>query len=152
MAVEDRYELIKQLESPLVKCTEYRIISLKSEPEKAEAVKEWEAYCTGGGEGWVIKSHPYHFKEDSAGHLILPMLKVRGIDYLRLIYGIDYLEAPYFKKLLDRSIGSKRQLAKRQEELSDGILKSFLHGYPQQVQTYTAAFYGVDYQKINATL
>lgn len=152
MRVEERYELIKKFESPLVKCVEYTIVSLNSESEKAKAISAWESYCKQGGEGWVIKSYPFHFCEESSGHLVLPMLKVRGIDYLRLVYGIDYLEANYFRKLLDRSTSSKRQLAKKQEELADGVLKSFLRGYPQQMMIYSAAFFGVDYQKINATL
>jgi len=132
--------------------TEYQVVSLHSQEECAAAVKAWTEYCRGGGEGWVIKAYPYHFREDQSGSIILPMLKVRGIDYLRLVYGIDYLEPQYYKRLVDRGIKSKRQLAKRQEELADLILKSFINGYPQLTQSYSAAFYAVDYQKINATL
>jgi len=152
MPVPERYNLIKQLESDMIKCTEYRVVPLHSIDECAAAVKAWEEYCRGGGEGWVVKAYPNYFSEDQSGSVVLPMLKVRGIDYLRLVYGIDYLEPQYYKYLLDRSISSKRQLARKQEELADNILKSFIKGYPQLTQAFSAAFYAVDYQKINATL
>jgi hypothetical protein len=39
---------------------------------------------------------------DAAGKPILPMVKVRGRDYLRLIYGIDYLDPAYFSIIKNR--------------------------------------------------
>jgi len=51
------------------------------------------------------------------------MLKVRGIDYLRLVYGFDYLEPVYFDKLKDRSVNAKRRLSKIQFEIADNTNK-----------------------------
>ncbi len=47
--------------------------------------------------------------------MILPFLKVRGADYLRLVYGIDYLEDKYFNsvsKVLDGEASLKTSLEK----------------------------------------
>jgi len=152
MEAEPRYDLIRKFESDHVKCVEYKIVNLNNENERATAVQDWLKYCSEGGEGWVVKICPKLVQYNETGRCMVPMLKVRGIDYLRLVYGIDYLEDKYFIQLIERNISPKRGLSKRQFEISNLILKSFIGGYPHQCMLYSAAFFGVDYQKINATL
>jgi len=80
------------------------------------------------------------------------MVKVRGRDYLRLIYGIDYLEPKYFAAITKRKIGPKRALARKQLELAEIILKTFIHGHYKQRMKAVAAFFGANELEINATL
>eukprot|EP01126_Amoeba_proteus_P050720 TRINITY_DN6014_c0_g1_i5.p1 TRINITY_DN6014_c0_g1~~TRINITY_DN6014_c0_g1_i5.p1 ORF type:complete len:685 (-),score=124.86 TRINITY_DN6014_c0_g1_i5:3-2057(-) len=148
-----RYEWIKKFESPHVHCCKHVIVNLESPEECAAATECWLKDCASGGEGWVIKPERSLFVEDQDGKLILPCLKVRGSDYLRLIYGIDYLDnEEYFASVTKRNIHGKRTLSKLQHELSDNIIKTFLSGEPHLTLGFIAAFYGVDQSfKINPT-
>jgi hypothetical protein len=94
--------LIGRLATGHLKPVEYRHIDLASPESTQEAVQAWEDYCANGGEGWVIKIAPSLVQWDAAGKPILPMVKVRGRDYLRLIYGIDYLDPAYFAIIKNR--------------------------------------------------
>jgi protein phosphatase len=49
--------------------------------------------------------------------LVQPGLKVRGREYLRIIYGPDYTEPGNLKRLRDRGLGHKRSLAEREYAL-----------------------------------
>jgi len=152
MPVLDRYRLIKSFESEHVKSVEYQIVNLSNDTEKSNAITNWLKYCEQGGEGWVIKICPTLHQNDQKAKNIIPMLKVRGIDYLRLVYGIDYLSDSYFDQIKERAVHRKRELARQQSEIADNILKFFLHGYPHKVCNWVAAFFGTDFQSINATL
>jgi len=135
-----------------VKCVEYMLVNLNSDEEKKNAVKQWEKYCCEGGEGWVIKVTPTQFIDSPTGQLILPMVKVRGIDYLRLVYGIDYLEPKYFDYVKKRDVAPKRLLSRLHFEIADNILKCYLQNLTHQQMKYSAAFFGLDSSNINATL
>lgn len=120
--------------------------------------------------GWVIKACPSLVRYDMKGKFILPMVKVRGRDYLRLIYGIDYLEDDYFAKIKNRwvthrviklervlatlfcrSVSAKRTLSRQQHELAMNILKCFLGNQPRMRLKYLAAFYGLDFQTLRSS-
>jgi protein phosphatase len=49
--------------------------------------------------------------------LVQPGPKVRGREYLRLIYGPDYTEAANLRRLRQRNLGHKRSLALREYAL-----------------------------------
>jgi hypothetical protein len=49
--------------------------------------------------------------------LVQPGLKVRGREYLRIIYGPDYTEPGNLERLRRRSLGHKRSLALREYAL-----------------------------------
>jgi hypothetical protein len=49
--------------------------------------------------------------------LAQPGLKVRGREYLRIIYGPDYTEPENFARLKDRNLGHKRSKALREYAL-----------------------------------
>jgi len=147
----EKYNFMKKFETKHVKCVEHISVNLNSEVERKNAVAEWEKYCKEGGEGWVIKISP-QFQDTPTGHLMLPMVKVRGVDYLRLIYGIDYLEPNYFNFIKKRDIAPKRVLSRLQFEIADNILKCYLQGLTHLQMKYVAAYYGTDSGNINATL
>lgn len=144
----ERYKLINRLSTEHLKPVEYRYIDLDSQESKQEAIKAWEDYCLNGGEGWVVKIAPSLVQWDATGKPVLPMVKVRGRDYLRLIYGIDYLDPAYFGIIKNRSVGSKRTLSRHQTELANNILKCFLGDQLRQRLKYLAAFNGLDFQTL----
>ena len=61
---------------------------------------------------------------------IQPGLKVRGREYLRIIYGPDYTERANLAKLRPRSVGKKRSLALREYILGLEGLDRVARGEP----------------------
>ncbi len=77
------------------------------------AVTEWWLELTAsGGEGMVVKpvSAP-------GPRGVQPAIKCRGREYLRIIYGPDYLEPDTLTRLRKRHLGRKRGLALREHGL-----------------------------------
>jgi protein phosphatase len=59
-----------------------------------------------------------------------PGLKVRGREYLRLIYGPDYTEPAHLARLRARQVGRKRSLALREYALGLEALDRVARGEP----------------------
>ena len=90
----------------------------------AAATRWWEDLTAAGGEGMVVKPAanlaPPGRSEETAerpGRLVQPGLKVRGREYLRLIYGPDYTEPGNLTRLRQRGLSHKRSLALREYAL-----------------------------------
>jgi len=64
-----------------------------------------------GGEGLVFK--PTAFTVQGSRGLIQPAMKVRGRDYLRIIYGPDYDLPENIERLRQRGLGRKFSLVER---------------------------------------
>lgn len=62
--------------------------------------------------------------------LAQPGLKVRGQEYLRIIYGPDYTEPENFSRLRDRKLGHKRSLALREYAVGLEALERAARGEP----------------------
>jgi protein phosphatase len=62
--------------------------------------------------------------------LVQPGLKVRGREYLRLIYGPDYTEPVNLVRLRQRAVGHKRSLALREYALGLEALDRLARGEP----------------------
>jgi hypothetical protein len=60
--------------------------------------------------------------------LVQPGIKVRGREYLRIIYGADYTNPSNLTRLRDRDTGHKRSLAARQYALGVEALHRFTSG------------------------
>ena len=110
------------LESDLVTPTRHRYVDLSSERERDAATQWWLELTADGGEGMVVK--PAHL----TGGRIQPGLKVRGREYLRIIYGPDYTDS--LEVLRERHLGKKRQLAVREHGLGLESLTGFVAGEP----------------------
>lgn len=80
-----------------------------------EATGWWERLTGAGGEGMVVK--PAANLVRGKRGLVQPGLKVRGREYLRIIYGPDYTEQPNLDRLRHRGLGHKRSLAEREYAL-----------------------------------
>ncbi|MGZ0146955.1 polynucleotide kinase-phosphatase [Kribbella sp. WER1] len=88
----------------------------------------WEELTAAGGEGMVVK--PAANLTRTAKGLAQPGLKVRGQEYLRLIYGPDYTDPANFTRLRDRNLGHKRSLALREYALGLESLTRAAQGEP----------------------
>jgi hypothetical protein len=110
------------LDADVITPTRHRFVDLSSARERQEAADWWLALTASGGEGMVVKP------ADLAGPKAQPALKVRGREYLRIIYGADYTES--LGVLRDRRLGKKRQLARREHGLGLEALAAFTGGQP----------------------
>jgi protein phosphatase len=115
----------------LLRATAYVVADLgapAAEAPEVAAVEWWEQLTASGGEGMVVK--PWgNFSRGSRG-LRQPGLKVRGREYLRIIYGPDYTEPPNLARLRQRSLGHKRSLALREYALGLEALERLERGEP----------------------
>jgi protein phosphatase len=105
-----------------------------SDPDSVAAgISWWEELTAAGGEGMVVKPHANLTRtaltRDGRG-LAQPGIKVRGREYLRIIYGPDYTEPANLARLRDRNLGRKRSLALREYALGLEALDRLARGDP----------------------
>jgi protein phosphatase len=103
-----------------------RICADTSDP--APATRWWEELTGAGGEGMVVK--PAANLTRGPKGLVQPGLKVRGREYLRLIYGPDYTEPANLTRLRQRALSHKRSLALREYALGLEALDRAAGGEP----------------------
>jgi protein phosphatase len=94
----------------------------------AAATAWWEDLTDGGGEGMVVK--PAANLTRGGRGLVQPGLKVRGREYLRIIYGPDYTEPDNLGRLRTRGLGHKRSLALREYALGLEAVDRLARGEP----------------------
>jgi protein phosphatase len=99
----------------------------------AAGIAWWDGLTRAGGEGMVVKPHANLTRAGltgAAGRLAQPGIKVRGREYLRIIYGPDYTEPANLARLRDRNLGRKRSLALREYALGLEALERGARGEP----------------------
>jgi protein phosphatase len=99
----------------------------------AAGITWWEELTRAGGEGMVVKPHANLTRaaQTRGGRgLAQPGIKVRGREYLRIIYGPDYTEPANLARLQDRNLGRKRSLALREYALGLEALDRGARGEP----------------------
>ena len=94
----------------------------------AAAVHWWENLTAAGGEGMVVK--PAANLVRGPRGLVQPGLKVRGREYLRIIYGPDYTEPANLARLRQRGLARKSSLALREYALGLEALDRLARGEP----------------------
>jgi protein phosphatase len=94
----------------------------------AAATQWWLALTAAGGEGMVVK--PAAGLVRGPKGIAQPGLKVRGPEYLRIIYGPDYAADGNLARLRSRSVGRKRSLALREYALGLEALDRLARGEP----------------------
>ncbi len=107
--------------------TEHRVVELSDPESVAAAIAWWEKLTEQGGEGMVVKPETFLAFEPKGG-LLQPAVKVRGREYLRLIYGPDYTEQ--LPQLRKRALAKKRSLALREFALGLHALETYAKGGP----------------------
>ena len=94
----------------------------------AAATQWWQDLTAAGGEGMVVK--PAANLTRGPKGLVQPGLKVRGREYLRIIYGPDYTEPANLARLRQRGLSHKRSLALREYALGLEALDRVAGGEP----------------------
>jgi protein phosphatase len=125
MAIADR---LAATGDAVIAPTRWRTVALADPDDCAATVDWWEAMTAAGGEGMVLK--PVDFVARGSKGLLQPALKVRGREYLRIIYGPEYDLPENLNRLKSRGLGGKRNLALREFALGHEALKRFVAGEP----------------------
>lgn len=100
-----------------------------TDPANVEAATEWWQELTArGGEGMVVK--PFDFVATGRRGLVQPAIKCRGKEYLRIIYGPEYLLPENLERLRSRGVSGKRSLALREFALGIESLERFIRREP----------------------
>jgi protein phosphatase len=108
--------------------TRWRRVDLSDAGACADAAAWWETLTATGGEGMVVK--PREFVAKGAKGLLQPALKVRGREYLRIIYRPEYDAPEHLVRLRERGLNGKRNLALREFALGHEGLRRFVAGEP----------------------
>jgi len=108
--------------------TDRRVVELEDEAQVAEATAWWERMTADGGEGMVVK--PFEALVREGRRIVQPGVKCRGPEYLRIIYGPEYLEPRNLARLRKRFLGRKQSLALREYALGLEALERFVAREP----------------------
>lgn len=108
--------------------TPYRVVDVTDPASQAEAIRWWEELTDRGGEGMVVK--PFDFVVRGRRGLVQPAVKVRGREYLRIIYSPEYAAPENLERLRSRGLSHKRSLALRQFALGVEGLERFIRREP----------------------
>jgi len=112
----------------LLLATSYRQVDVTDTTSVEEATQWWEELAERGGEGMVVK--PLDFIMRGRRGLTQPAVKCRGPEYLRIIYGPEYLLPENLERLRSRSVSTKRSLALREFALGIEALERFVRQEP----------------------
>jgi protein phosphatase len=119
---------ICQADPELLLATPFRVVDLTQSADQESGIKWWEELTASGGEGMVVK--PLQFVTKGRKGLVQPAMKVRGKEYLRIIYGPEYTLPENMERLRSRGLGAKRSLALREFALGLEALERFVHQEP----------------------
>ncbi|MCY3560133.1 MAG: polynucleotide kinase-phosphatase [bacterium] len=104
--------------------TDRRFVDLSDEAAIQQATDWWHSLTDGGSEGAVVK--PAEPIATTGAGFVQPAIKCRGREYLRIIYGPEYLEPANLAGLRQRSLGRKSSLARREYALGIEALDRFV--------------------------
>ncbi|WOX21541.1 polynucleotide kinase-phosphatase [Streptomyces solicathayae] len=119
--------------SGLLQGTRRLVVETGDEASVRAGVAWWLEMTAAGGEGMVVKplsptAHTLVHGPD--GRPVQPGVKVRGREYLRIIYGPEYTRPENLERLRNRSLGHKRSLALREYALGLEALDRLAAGEP----------------------
>jgi len=112
----------------VIRATPHRLVELGNAESEAALVQWWLELTEAGGEGIVIKPLPWVHRGPRG--LTQPAIKVRGREYLRIIYGPEYTMPENLTRLKSRGLGVKRSLAVREYALGIQALERFVQREP----------------------
>jgi protein phosphatase len=112
----------------LIQRTRSLLVDTTDPGSVAAGIGWWSELTGAGGEGMVVK--PVANLVQGAHGPAQPGIKVRGPDYLRIIYGPDYALPENLARLQDRGLGRKRSLALREYALGIEALDRVVSGEP----------------------
>ena len=112
----------------LLLATPYKVADVTDPENEAMATTGWQELTGKSGEGMVVK--PFEFVMRGKRGLVQPAVKVRGQEYLRIIYGPEYTAPEHLSRLRSRNLGTKRSLALREFALGIEALERFVRKEP----------------------
>lgn len=121
---------LAQADPALLIATAYQEVDLAEQASLQAAEDWWLRLTTQGGEGMVVKPLDYVTVTHNAKGLVQPAIKVRGREYLRIIYGPEYTAPANLERLRQRALGGKRALALREFALGLEGLERFVAREP----------------------
>ncbi|MFJ5262061.1 polynucleotide kinase-phosphatase [Streptomyces sp. NPDC088387] len=127
LALLDR--LVEHDTSGLLQTTRRLYVDTADADSVAAGVDWWLEMTGRGGEGMVVKPLGALVRGPQ-GRLVQPGVKVRGVEYLRLIYGPEYTRPDNLDRLRRRFLNHKRSLALREYALGLEALDRLAEGEP----------------------
>jgi protein phosphatase len=121
-------EKLAEADRGFMRPTRYVVVDVGDDDSVSSAVRWWEELTEAGGEGMVVK--PLGGIVRGRRGLVQPGVKVRGREYLRIIYGPEYTAPENIERLRERSLGHKRSLALREFALGVEALERFARREP----------------------
>ena len=115
-------------DSEILFATPFKVVDLQDEANTSDAVAWWTEMTAQGREGMVVK--PLNFIAEGKRGITQPAMKCRGAEYLRIIYGPEYLLPENLERLRSRNVGAKRSLARREFALGIEALERFVRKEP----------------------
>ncbi|MCC6893406.1 MAG: polynucleotide kinase-phosphatase [Anaerolineae bacterium] len=112
----------------LIQHTAFQVVDVTDSASIATGTEWWMAMTGRGGEGMVVK--PLDFISKGSRGILQPAVKVRGREYLRIIYGPEYTDPTQLNQLRSRGLGAKRSLALREFSLGIEALERFVRKEP----------------------
>ncbi|MGW0120759.1 polynucleotide kinase-phosphatase [Streptomyces sp. NPDC003327] len=127
LALLDR--LVEHDPTGLLQVTRRTVVDTGDEASVRAGTDWWLDLTAAGGEGMVVKPLAALVR-DPGGRLAQPGVKVRGREYLRIIYGPEYTRPENLERLRQRHLGHKRSLALREYALGLEALDRLADGEP----------------------
>ncbi|GGT97663.1 polynucleotide kinase-phosphatase [Streptomyces lateritius] len=121
--------LVEHDPTGLLQLTRRLVVDTGDEASVRAGVDWWLEMTAAGGEGMVVKPLAALVR-DGKGRLVQPGVKVRGREYLRIIYGPEYTRPENLERLRRRFLGHKRSLALREYALGLEALDRLAEGEP----------------------
>ena len=121
--------LVEHDPAGLLQVTRRLVVDTGDEASVRAGVEWWLEMTAAGGEGMVVKPLAALVR-DGKGRLVQPGVKVRGREYLRIIYGPEYTRPENLERLRNRFLGHKRSLALREYALGLEALDRLAEGEP----------------------
>ncbi|MFJ6855570.1 polynucleotide kinase-phosphatase [Streptomyces sp. NPDC091271] len=121
--------LVEHDPTGLLQVTRRLVVETGDEASVRSGIDWWLEMTGRGGEGMVVKPLGALVR-DEKGRLVQPGIKVRGREYLRIIYGPEYTRPENLERLRSRFLGHKRSLALREYALGLEALDRLADGEP----------------------
>ncbi|MFE9777955.1 polynucleotide kinase-phosphatase [Streptomyces sp. NPDC005775] len=121
--------LVENDPTGLLQVTRRLVVDTADEASLRSGIDWWLEMTGRGGEGMVVKPLGALVR-DGKDRLVQPGIKVRGREYLRIIYGPEYTRPENLDRLRGRFLGHKRSLALREYALGLEALDRLAEGEP----------------------
>lgn len=124
----EKIKTICAADENLLLATPYKVVDVNNPSSVEEGTQWWESLTQKGGEGMVVKPLDFIVKNDKG--VVQPAIKIRGKEYLRIIYGSEYTFNENIKQLKNRNVARKRSLALAEFSLGVEALERFVAKQP----------------------